>query len=431
MKPHIGICLIDDDEDDIELMRLHCQNIPDWDTTLVGLSHIPSDFTSFHNHAFDILFVDYQLGPKTGLEILQDMHHAGLEQPIIFLTGMGNEHTAVEVMKAGAADYIPKSALSPQVLKRAIHNALEKHRLNKSLHLQQSQIEETQRQLLHQMEVEKELLEHTLKGTIEAMAQVLSLLNPEAFGRSIRIRRYVTIIAKNLELKDTWKLEISALLSQLGWVTLPQEILQKLSGGKRLTDEETDIYQQYPRIGAELLSKIPRMEEIAEIIRYQDYPLDPFQWPEKPSDLKVLPQGSRFLKVALDLDVLECSGHSKTQALEELMIRKGQYDPRILGALQSISLSLQHYRCIETTLNDLNTSMTLSEGVFSQSGLMILPPGQPVTLLVQHRLQNFSLYQQIREPISVYIPISTIQEELKLSEDSIKPIRTPEPHQPK
>ena len=63
---------------------------------------------------------------------------------------------------------------------------------------------------------EKELLNQTLKGSIKVMSELLSLVNPEALGRSSRIRRYATDISKQLGISNLWLIETAAMLSQIG-----------------------------------------------------------------------------------------------------------------------------------------------------------------------------------------------------------------------
>lgn len=81
---------------------------------------------------YDIAFFDLQLPGRDGLELLRDLRTLGVLTPIIFLTGHGNEDTAVELMKAGAADYLPKNSLSPARLLQSIGHTLRLARLERA-----------------------------------------------------------------------------------------------------------------------------------------------------------------------------------------------------------------------------------------------------------------------------------------------------------
>jgi hypothetical protein len=65
---------------------------------------------------FDCIFLDYQLPGTDGLQILKTFVQSGVTVPVIITTSQGDEKIAVEMMKAGAFDYFPKSDISPSKL---------------------------------------------------------------------------------------------------------------------------------------------------------------------------------------------------------------------------------------------------------------------------------------------------------------------------
>ena len=73
---------------------------------------------------YDCIILDYQLPGADGLQVLHSIRAAGVRTPVIALTGQGDEQTAVELMKAGAADYIGKGQLTPERLSRSLRHAL-------------------------------------------------------------------------------------------------------------------------------------------------------------------------------------------------------------------------------------------------------------------------------------------------------------------
>ena len=75
-------------------------------------------------HPPDCLLLDLQLPRVDGVELLRELRADGVDTPVIILTGHGDEQTAVDLMKAGATDYLSKSALSPDRLSKAISHAV-------------------------------------------------------------------------------------------------------------------------------------------------------------------------------------------------------------------------------------------------------------------------------------------------------------------
>ena len=74
---------------------------------------------------YDVVICDIKMPKKDGLEVLTEMQQKGIETPVIVLSGHGNLETAVEAVKKGAFDYIPK----PPDLNRlliTVRNAMDK-----------------------------------------------------------------------------------------------------------------------------------------------------------------------------------------------------------------------------------------------------------------------------------------------------------------
>ncbi|MEO5348691.1 MAG: response regulator [Magnetococcus sp. YQC-3] len=123
--PVVRFLVVDDEEADAAAFRRHLGR---------ALGNRPYDLTcaiSFSEgmekvkkQTFDLCFFDYQLGAKTGLDLLHEIQAWGVETPVIFLTGHGDEDTAVFLMKSGAVDYLAKDRLSAENLSRSIHYAL-------------------------------------------------------------------------------------------------------------------------------------------------------------------------------------------------------------------------------------------------------------------------------------------------------------------
>ncbi|MDT7043631.1 HD-GYP domain-containing protein [Candidatus Nitronereus thalassa] len=412
MNHTLTIQAIDDDSDDLCWLEELLWEIPNIHVNFQGFRQLDAGLAALKDNPGDVLFLDFRLGAKTGVEAFKDIQEIGYLNPVILLTGHGDERIAVQALKEGMADYLTKATLTAPTLQRTIFNALEKHRLRQQNIEQKLRMEAADRELLRRIRSEKEVLEETLIGSLEAMTHVLSIMNPEVFNRSIRITRYATAIAKQLNLSVTWKLEVAALLSQIGFITFPPELLHNLARGRGLSHQETLLYHQYPSIGAEMIRKIPRMEKVADIIEYQEDTLDETT---DSIESKIVPFESRILKVAIDLDGLESTGHTKQQALDTLRQHAKKYDPAVLNALRALSSKTLPFKTKEVAMADLNPSMILAEDIRAKSGAIVLPKGQPVTFTMLTRLHNFSLFQPIREPIQVLLPVTTLHEELELA----------------
>jgi PAS domain S-box-containing protein len=81
---------------------------------------------------FDCVLLDFQLPQTDGLTLLRELRARGWDVPVVMLTGLGNEATAVELMKAGASDYLGKAGLSPVRLEQSITRAVRVYRAERT-----------------------------------------------------------------------------------------------------------------------------------------------------------------------------------------------------------------------------------------------------------------------------------------------------------
>ncbi|REK33715.1 MAG: response regulator [Bacteroidetes bacterium] len=96
---------------------------------------------------FDGIFLDYNLPGGTGLELLMAIRDSGNTSPIIIVTSQGDEKIAVEVMKNGANDYIPKSLLSPDGIGQSVRYMVNLKQKESESKLLQKKLEDTKRRL--------------------------------------------------------------------------------------------------------------------------------------------------------------------------------------------------------------------------------------------------------------------------------------------
>jgi PAS domain S-box-containing protein len=123
---HARILIVDDDEDDYFLTSELIRNIPSSGFTINWCYSYKEALEQMINKRHDLYFIDYLLGAKTGLELLKEAISAGVEEPIILLTGKGNQSVDIEAMQVGAMDYLVKGELTEEKLERSIRYALDR-----------------------------------------------------------------------------------------------------------------------------------------------------------------------------------------------------------------------------------------------------------------------------------------------------------------
>ncbi len=129
----IHILLVDDDYEDYLITRTRLQQIKDQQYELDWVDGFDKGFTNIMEGQHDVYLLDYRLGAKNGLELMQNVIAAGCEAPLILLTGQGDREIDLRAMRFGAADYLVKSELQAPLLERSIRYALERKKSQEAL----------------------------------------------------------------------------------------------------------------------------------------------------------------------------------------------------------------------------------------------------------------------------------------------------------
>lgn len=133
------VLIVDDDEVDREAVRRAFQAHRD-----VGISEAgtcAAARAALGETRFDAILMDYNLPDRNALSCLLDLRAQPDAPPIIVLTGQGDEKVAVEVMRAGATDYLPKADLTPALLDRCLRGALRYHQSQEQVRLAQEALQ--------------------------------------------------------------------------------------------------------------------------------------------------------------------------------------------------------------------------------------------------------------------------------------------------
>lgn len=333
---------------------------------------------------FAVVTSDMRMPGMDGVQFLAQVRARSPDTVRIMLTGMTDQRTAMEAVNEGHIFRFLTKPCPPEQLARAIAAGLEQHRL---------------------IVAEREVLEKTLRGALRVLADILAMVKPAAYGRAARVRRVARLLAQEMGVEPLWQIEIAAMLSQIGCVTLPEETLEKVCRGRPLSAEEARMYAAHPRVGAELIAHIPRLEAVAEIIAEQELRFDGAGAPDGERRGPALSLGARILHAALDFDALTAAGRAPWEAVREMQADGGHHDAAVLGALAAVVAAERRYERRRVPIEHLTPSMILDEDVLAPSGLLLIGKGQEVTESMTLRLRNFRRLGMAGETLSVLVPI--------------------------
>ena len=120
----IKTLIVDDDEDDLFLIQDALRGVETMHYEIMAISSPQRAMEILAKDDFDIIFCDYRMGALTGVDFIKNVRGAGIDTPIILLTGMSDQHVDDAALEAGSSDFISKTAITPDTLNRSVRYAL-------------------------------------------------------------------------------------------------------------------------------------------------------------------------------------------------------------------------------------------------------------------------------------------------------------------
>jgi response regulator RpfG family c-di-GMP phosphodiesterase len=306
-----------------------------------------------------VIISDMRMPNMNGAQLLAEVRKWYPDMVRILLTGQADLESAIQAVNEGQIFRFLAKPCPADIVKTVLQAAMRQHEL---------------------VTAERVLLDKTLRGALHALSEVLALAMPEAFGKASRIRTHAAAVAKAVGLEDAWRIEAAASLSQVGAVTLSPAVASKLYHGERLTAEEQAAVARLPTFAIELLSTIPRLEPLCDLIA-MGFAGEPNKVPASTE--------AQILKLCAQFDLLSTTMKSGAEAAARLQADSRGYDPQVLQAFFTIvSDEEQGGRLQEIGVSDLRDGMVLAEDLYSSSGTLLLARGQRVRGNVIARLQS-------------------------------------------
>ena len=125
-KTIVKILIIDDNPADSNLLKRYFSKLDNWDIQLTIASNSDDAVKFYNTENHDIIIVDYLLGTDNGIDTIRKFKDLGFRAEFILLTGYGSESVVTDALRAGASDYLNKSALTSQVLEKTLRHLHQK-----------------------------------------------------------------------------------------------------------------------------------------------------------------------------------------------------------------------------------------------------------------------------------------------------------------
>ncbi|MBD6618160.1 response regulator [Komarekiella sp. 'clone 1'] len=147
MEQTLRILVVDDDEvDRMAVRRALIKAGVQMELSEVGDGN--NAIAALKNAVYDCVFLDYRLPDQDGLTLIQKLRSSEIKVPLVVLTGQGDEQIAVQLIKAGATDYLSKSRISSEILAQVLRSAIRVYRAEMQAALANQHLRESHEQLI-------------------------------------------------------------------------------------------------------------------------------------------------------------------------------------------------------------------------------------------------------------------------------------------
>lgn len=324
---------------------------------------------------FDVVVSDMRMPQMSGTELLKRIRKTQPDATRIVLSGHSDLEAAAAAINDGQVFRFLIKPAKREVLLGALDAGVEQKRL---------------------IIAERELLEQTLTGSIDALSEALALANPEAFGRARRLRRVVAALSKEAGLVRRWPLEMAASLSQMGVITLPSEVWRKWSAGEHLSEVERAMVERSKKVPQQLLRHLPRIEPVIALLEALSTD------EELTSPMRSLEEST--LRVAAMVERRSSAGEPLAAIVAALEADQ-RVDRFLVDALKKLGGILFGERARRSiTIQGLQAGMVLVEDVRTRAGGLLITRGHEVSDGLMVRLRNFAATVGVREPLMVAVP---------------------------
>lgn len=368
---------------------------------------------------FAAILTDQMMPMLTGLEFLAQVKQIQPDATRILITAVLNLTTVIDAINKGEIyRFIVKPWLREELL-ATLRNAVQRYdlicrnaalqattlamneqlrQLNQSLAQQMARVAEQNTQLA----TVNQALDANLQRSVELCLRTMQTFYPTLGNQARRVQQLCLAMADELRLpsNDRKVLEISAWLHDIGLVGIPRSLIKKWEQNPgTLNDNERIVVEQHPVLGEELAAFVHHLKPVGPIIRGHHERFDGQGYPDRLAADNI-PWLARLLAVAVGYAASPL--HSE-EALEAVKHASGSlYDPDAVRAfLRVLPRTVLPHREREVMLTELRPGMVLAKGIYTASGMLLLPDGERLSELNIDKLRNHNRINPITQSLIV------------------------------
>ena len=332
-------------------------------------------------NGFALVLSDMRMPEMDGASMLSKIKAIDPEVVTVLLTGHTDFESAIAAVNEGNVFRMLSKPCPPETLIKVLKDGLAQHDLVISKRI---------------------LLDQTLRGAVDALAQSLSTAKPLFFGRAQRVRRMAKEIGEKLKVPNAWRLDVASVFSQLSYISIPESVSEDVYHNRKLSLEVKEMVKKLPEDTQKIIQKIPGLEEVGEILNKLD-----IQYRFEVLDHDGIRLSASILRVALDYDYYEQQGHDRNLIVQTLASRTNEYDPTITATLSELILiEGQSYQLQEISFKKLEIGMRLAQDLKLDDGMLVASSGADIDGQLLKVIKNYQFcYEESPFPKKIQVTV--------------------------
>jgi response regulator RpfG family c-di-GMP phosphodiesterase len=330
---------------------------------------------------FALVLSDMRMPEMDGATMLSKIKAIDPEVVTVLLTGHTDFESAIAAVNEGNVFRMLSKPCPPETLIKVLKDGLAQHDLVISKRI---------------------LLDQTLRGAVDALAQSLSTAKPLFFGRAQRVRRIAKEIGEKLNVPNGWRLDVASVFSQLSYISIPEAVSEDVYHNRKLSSEVKEMVKKLPDDTQKIIQKIPGLEEVGKILSKLDV-----QYRFETPDQEGIRLSASILKVALDYDYYEQQGHDRNLIVQTLASRTNDYDPTITATLSELILvEGQSHQLQEISFKKLEIGMRLAQDLKLDDGMLVASSGADIDGQLLKVIKNYQFcYEESPFPKKIQVTV--------------------------